>query len=79
VLVAKLIRKLKHTAATVRAGYSDVRLVRSFRTGEPCYHAEDDDEDDADEETPAGEIGQQVRAIAARTVAYAFAMVSFVI
>jgi hypothetical protein len=31
----------------------DVRLVLALGASEPCYGAEDDDEDDADEETPA--------------------------
>lgn len=31
----------------------DVRLVLALGASEPCHGAEDDDEDDADEETPA--------------------------
>ena len=31
----------------------DVRLVLALGASEPCHSAEDDDEDDADEETPA--------------------------
>ena len=31
----------------------DVRLVLALGASEPCHCAEDDDEDDADEETPA--------------------------
>jgi len=38
--------------ATEREGV-DVRLVLALGASEPCYGAEDDDEDDADEETPA--------------------------
>jgi hypothetical protein len=31
----------------------DIRLVLALGTSEPCYGAEDDDEDDADEKAPA--------------------------
>jgi hypothetical protein len=31
----------------------DIRLVLALGTSEPCYGAEDHDEDDADEEAPA--------------------------
>ena len=31
----------------------DIRLVLALGASEPCHSAEDDDEDDADEETPA--------------------------
>ena len=37
----------------------DVRLVLALGASEPCYRAEDDDEDDADEEAPA--VGRSQR------------------
>jgi hypothetical protein len=46
-------------AATTRSAYAhrkegvDIRLVLALGTSEPCYSAEDDDEDDAHEEAPA--------------------------
>lgn len=41
------------SVATSRDKEVYIRLVLALGASEPCYGAEDDDEDDADEETPA--------------------------
>jgi hypothetical protein len=44
----------------------DIRLVLALGTSEPCYGAEDDDEDDADEEAPAVSASQNRYEVASR-------------
>ena len=56
----------------------NVRLVLALGASEPCYGAEDDDEDDADEETPAICLRTsallRMKVYACMALAYPFAM-----
>jgi hypothetical protein len=46
---------------------ADIRLVLALGTSEPCYGAEDDDEDDAHEEAPAVvEVSTDLRSLTVR-------------